>query len=155
MGFNCWGISRRILVTEEVGRTSQNYLLEHLIKIGVRVEGTEHVKFQKLGQDMVKSKVYRKQEWTHFWPCNKMASNFKMESGCYITYIRVYRDQSVQRSEHLKTRGCRDQSVFKSRLGGGEKSLSQLSLLSMNFFTWLFVEFAFIWNPFHSWLLIK
>lgn len=84
-----------------------------------------------------------------------MASNFKMASGCYITYIRVYRDQSVQRSEHMKTRGCRDQSVFKNRIGGGEKSLSQLSLLSMNFFTWLFVEFVFIGNPFHSWLLIK
>lgn len=48
MGFKGWGIFRRILVTEEVGRTFQNYLPEHLIKIEVRVEGTEHVKISPL-----------------------------------------------------------------------------------------------------------
>jgi hypothetical protein len=37
---------------------------------GIRVE---HVKLQNMGQDLSKSKFYRKQKWT----CNKMAFNLK------------------------------------------------------------------------------
>lgn len=51
--------SKGFLVIWKLGGTSQNYLAEYLIRVEVNVE---HVKFQKVGQDIVNLNINRQQE---------------------------------------------------------------------------------------------
>jgi hypothetical protein len=54
--------SKKLLFLQQ----TQRKIAEHLIRVEVRVQDVEHVKFQKMGQDLIKPKFYRKQDLTYF-----------------------------------------------------------------------------------------
>ena len=64
----------------------------------------EDVRFQKISQDVVKVKFYRKQEMNLFRPCNQVAFNFNMESGWPINIISAMQQDGREIGQTAKKR---------------------------------------------------
>lgn len=73
-----------------------NYMAEYPIRVEFRIYGMKYIKFQKMGQDMVKFEFYKTLKWTYF--------DFKVRILLMLRQYSIYRKRTHSWRGHWKDR---------------------------------------------------